>query len=135
MNRLLRIACTGLVGLTLAFVASPQPMEGASHRMQIPLRGCRGNLHANGTATFSSSYGETSTRDGQKLVIVVQNVALPAGTELLVFVHENEVGTMKLDKQRNGRFVIESEFRHQSPSLGIGSFVVLKLEDGTNVMW
>ena len=135
MNRLLRAAVFGLIGLAVGLSALPQSMEAATYRKQLPLRGCRGNLHAKGTATFTNSRAETSTPDGQKLVIVIENVALPPGTELLVYVHESEVGTITLDKQRNGRFVIESDFRQLAPTLSTGSFVVLKLENGTNVMW
>ena len=135
MNRLLRAALFGLVGLVVGLSVLPQSMDAATYRKQLPLRGCRGNLHAKGTATFTSSRAETSTPDGQKLVIVIENVALPPGTELLVYVHESEVGTITLDKQRNGRLVIESDFRQLAPALSAGSFVVLKLENGTNVMW
>jgi hypothetical protein len=132
MNLLLR---TALLGLAVGLIAWPSPTDAAFRKTQLPLRGCRGNLHAKGTATFTSSYAETSTPDGTKLVIVIENVALPPGTELLVYVHESEVGTIKLDKQRGGRFVIESDFRQLAPALSTGSFVVLKLENGTNVMW
>ncbi len=132
MNRLLRVV---LLGIAVGLTVWPLSMEAATYRRQLPLTGCRGNLHAKGTATFTSSRAETSTPDGQKLVIVIQNVSLPPGTELLVYVHEKEVGTMTLDKQRGGRFVIESDFRQLAPTLSTSSFVVLKLENGTNVMW
>ena len=122
MNRLLRTALFGLVGLAVGLAVWPLPMEAAIYKTQLPLRGCRGNLHAKGTATFTSSRGETSMPDGQKLVIVIENVALPPGTELLVYVHETEVGTMKLDKRRGGRLVIESDFRQLAPSLSLSSF-------------
>ncbi len=132
MNRLLRVA---LFGIAVGLAVWPQSLDAAIRRKQLPLTGCRGNLYAKGTATFTNTWAEASSPNGQKLVIVVQNVSLPPGTELLVYVHEKEVGTMTLDKQRGGRFVIESDFRQLAPALSTGSFVVLKLENGTNVMW
>lgn len=132
MRRLLR---TAVIGLTMAGAACPQSAEAIFHKHQLPMTGCRGYLAAKGSATYTDSFGEVGIPDGQKLVIVVENLPLPPGTELLVYVHGNEVGTMKLDKKRNGRFVIESKFRQPAPPITLGSFVVLKLEDGTNVMW
>jgi len=131
MRQLLRAAVIGLV----VGAVWPQPAEAIFHKQQLPMAGCRGYLAAKGLVTYTDSFGEKDTPNGQRLVIVIENVPLPAGTELLVYVHGSEVGTMKLDKRRGGRFVIESKFRQPAPPITIGSFVVLKLIDGTNVMW
>ena len=132
MRQLLRAA---VIGLVVVGAAWPQPAAAVLHKQQLSLSGCRGYLTSKGLVTYTDSFGEKDTADGQRLAIVIENVALPPGTELLVYVHGNEVGTMKLDKRRNGRFVIESKFRQPAPPITIGSFVVLKLVDGTNVMW
>lgn len=132
MRQFLRAA---VIGLVVATAAWPQSAEAILHKQQLRLTGCRGYLTAKGLVTYTDSFGEQGLPDGQRLVIVIENVALPPGTELLVYVHGNEVGTMKLDKQRDGRFVLESKFRQPAPPITLGSFVVLKLADGTNVMW
>lgn len=132
MRQLLRAAVIGLVAVGAAW---PQSAEAILHKHKLPMTGCRGYLAAKGLATYTDSFGEVGVPDGQKLVIVIENVPLPPGTELLVYVHGSEVGTMKLDKKRNGRFAIESKFREPAPPITLSSFVVLKLIDGTNVMW
>lgn len=123
------------MGLMLTFAVWPSKTEAKHLKKQLPLTGCRGYHTARGTATYTSSLGETDYPDGDKLVIVIENVPLPPGTELLVYVHEVEVGTLKLDKRRGGRLVIEPTFRQPAPAISTGSFVVLKLIDGTNVVW
>lgn len=132
MRQLLRAA---VIGLILTVAAWPSTAEAIFHRKQLPLIGCRGYHTAKGTVTYTSSLGEKDSPDGQKLVIVVENVPLPPGTELLVFVHEVEVGTLKLDRRRGGQVTIEPSFRRPAPSITNGSFVVLKLINGTNVVW
>ena len=132
MQQLLRAAMIGLMVVTAAW---PPSADAFYHKQQLPLSGCRGYHSAKGIVTYTNSLGETGAPDGQRLVIVIENVALPPGTELLVFVHENEVGTIKLDKRRGGRLVIEPTFRQPAPAISAKSFVVLKLIDGTVVMW
>ncbi len=123
------------IALFATLALGSQPAHAIFHKTRLTLAGCRGFLAATGSATYTSSVGETDYPDGEKVVIEIRNVPLPAGTELLVFIHENEVGTIKLDKKRNGRLVLESKFRQLAPPLKLGSFIVLKLEDGTSVMW
>jgi len=132
MRQLLRAAVAGLI---LTAAAWPPSAEAKLLRKQLPLNGCRGYHAAKGTATYTSSLGEKDHPDGDKLVIVIENVPLPPGTELLVFVHEVEVGTLTLDKRRGGQLTIEPTFRRPAPPITSGSYVVLKLIDGTNVAW
>jgi len=132
MRQLLRAA---VVGLILAAAVWPSTAEAKHLKTLLPLSGCRGYHTAKGMATYTSSLGEKDHPDGNKLVVVVENVPLPPGTELLVFVHEVEVGTLKLDKRRGGQLTIEPTFRRPAPSINSGSYVVLKLIDGTNVVW
>lgn len=132
MRQLLRAA---VIGLIVVGAAWPQSAEALYRKKQLPLNGCRGYHAAKGFVSYTSSVGEKDIPNGQRLVVVIDNVPLPPGTELLVYVHENEVGTIKLDKRRGGRLVIEPTFRQPAPPIANGSFVVLKLIDGTNVAW
>jgi hypothetical protein len=132
MRQLLRLAVIGLIGIG---VISPQPAAAVFSRTRLPLQGCRGFLAATGSVTYTKSYAETDMPDGEKLVITVNNVPLTPGTELLVYIHEKEVGSLKLDKRRSGRFEIKSSFRRLAPPITSGSFIVLMLDDGTKVMW
>lgn len=132
MRQLLRAA---VIGLVMVGAAWPQSAEALYRKKQLPLNGCRGYYSAKGFVTFTSSFGEKDIPNGERLVIVIDNVPLPPGTELLVYVHENEVGTIKLDKRRGGRLVIEPTFRQPAPSITASSYVVLKLIDGTTVAW
>ncbi|MBC8113601.1 MAG: hypothetical protein H7062_04435 [Candidatus Saccharimonas sp.] len=132
MRQLLRAA---VIGLVLSVAAWPPTAEAVYSKTQLPLTGCRGYHSARGIVTYTNSLREKDIPDGQRVVIVIENVALPPGTELLVYVHENEVGTIKLDKRRGGRLVIEPTFRQPAPAITTSSFVVLKLIDGTTVMW
>lgn len=132
MRRLPRLT---VIGMLLTGLLWPQPAQAVFERLRLPMTGCRGFLNAKGSVTYTNSLGETDYPDGQKLVIQIENVPLPPGTELLVYVHEEQVGTLTLDKRRGGRFEIESKFRQHAPKITTGSFVVLMLDDGTKVMW
>ena len=132
MRQLLRAA---VIGLMVVSAMWPQSAEALFRKRLLPLNGSRGYFAAKGLVTYTSSLRERDQPDGDKVVIVIENVALPPGTELLVFVHENEVGTIQLDKRRGGRLVIEPTFRQPAPPITAGSSVVLKLIDGTVVMW
>lgn len=132
MRQFLRMAMIGLLAVGAAW---PETAQAVLHRQKLSLTGCRGYLSSKGLVTYTDSFGERGMPDGQRLVIVIENVSLPPGTELLVYVNGNEVGTMTLDNRRGGRFVIESKFRQPAPPISLGSFVVLKRIDGSNVMW
>ena len=132
MRQLLKRMAIGAVALGLAW---PQTLEATYQQKRLPLTGCRGYQTSKGTATYTNSFGERNIPDGESLVVEIENVPLPPGTELLVYVHEKEVGTIKLDRRRGGRVVIEPTFRQPAPSLANGSYVVLKLVDGTNIAW
>ena len=111
------------------------PVHAAYFQFDFPLSGHNAYRLATGKVTFSESIGQPKRDDGTTLVIEISNVPLPAGTELIVYVHEEEVGTIKLNKQRGGRLVLESTSKKAAPRIKPGSFVTLKLDDGTTVMW
>ena len=86
--------------------------------------------------TFSESFGETKQDDGAKIVVEISNVPLPPGTELVVEIHEKEVGTVKLDSERAARLVLESKFGKSVPRIHTGSIVTIKLPGGGGtVLW
>jgi hypothetical protein len=120
--------------LFLAMLTVPLVADAASNRIEIPLSGHGGYRAAKGHVKFSEIFG-TRKDDGTTLEIEVSNVPLPSGTELIVYVHEVEVGKIKLNKERSGRLVLESKKLKAAPRVNPGSFVTLKLEDGTTVIW
>ena len=115
--------------------AVPFPTEAALFHVQFPLNGRHEYRMGSGMITFSESVGEQKRDDGTILTIDVKNVPLPPGTELFVYIHETEVGKFKLTKQRTGRFVLEAKYPKSTPRIQTGSFVTLKLDDGTIVIW
>lgn len=123
------------VAVFAAFVGIVAPLESAVFDVQFPLSGRHLYGAAKGSVTFRETIGETSRTDGTVLIIEVSNVPLPAGTELIVNVHEREIGRLTLNKQRSGRLVMESGFRNSVPRIKAGSFVTLKLDDGSVVVW
>jgi hypothetical protein len=129
----------GFLGLVCAAVAAtvawPAGCEAYVQRLHFPLTGHRNYPTAKGSVTFSESFGETERKDGATLIVEVSNVPLPPGTELVVLIHEREVGTLTLTKQRTGRLVLESGFRRSVPRLGPASFVVVKIPAGSTVVW
>ena len=113
----------------------PSPVEAVLSRTRIPLSGRLKNLYAKGFATYTDSFLEKNIPDGKRLLIVVENISLPPDTVLLVFIHDTQVGTLTLNKQRAGRFEIVTDSKTRVPSLTLSSTVDLKLADGSNVMW
>src|ERR1700756_2627685 len=86
-------------------------VEAAHYQVQFPLSGRHGYRAASGSVKFFEKIGESKSKDGTTVIVEVSNVPLPVGTELIVYIHEVEVGTIKLNKQRAGRLVLESKFR------------------------
>ena len=122
--------------LLCAVVAAtwPNPCDAYVERLHFPLSGHRGYATAKGSVEFAERFGDDSAQ-GTTLIIEVSNVPLPPGTELIVLVHEREVGTIKLNKQRAGRLVLESNFRKSVPRIATGSFVTVNLPGGSTVVW
>ena len=123
--------------LAAAVVAAtwPVPCEAYVQRLHFPLTGHRNYPTAKGSVSFSESIGETNRSDGATLIVEVSNVPLAEGTELVVLVHEKEVGTLTLNKQHRGRLVLESGFRRSVPRLAPASFVSVKILGGSTVVW
>ena len=132
---MLRAIRNVLFGLALLGLAFPQCADARVIRTFFPLSGHRGYISAKGNVTFVDVLGEPGREDGTTLVIEVSTVPLPPGTELLVFINDVEVSTLKLDKEQNGRLVLEGKSGKPAPKVKVGSFVVLKLADGSTVIW
>ncbi|MBS0203328.1 MAG: hypothetical protein JSS49_10545 [Planctomycetes bacterium] len=124
-----------MVMCVIATFAAPLPCQAYVETLRLPLCGCRDYAVGQGSVTFTESFGEKTRSDGGTLIIEVSNIPLPPGTELRVIVHDREIGTLKLDKRRNGRFVLEGTAKKAVPKLTSGSSVVLKLENGVTVLW
>ncbi len=127
----------GSLVLVVAVVAAawPVPCEAYVQRLHFPLTGHRNYPTAKGSVSFSESFGETDRSDGATLIVEVSNVPLAEGTELVVLVHEKEVGTLTLNKQHRGRLVLESGFKRSVPRLAPASFVSVKILGGSTVVW
>lgn len=122
--------------ICIAFAtAIPAPCQAYVEYVRLPLCGCRDYAVGKGSVVFTESFGEKTRSDGGTLIIEVSNVPLPPGTELRVCVHERDIGTLTLDKRRNGRFVLEGNEKKAVPKVNSGSIVVLKLANGMTVMW
>jgi len=119
--------------LALFVAASPLPCEAYTQSLSFPLSGHRDYSTARGKVYFAETFGERN--DGATLIIEVSNVPLPPGTELLVLVHEKEVGSLKLNSQRSGRLVLESGKKTSVPRLKTGSLVSVKIPGGATVVW
>ena len=132
---MLRKLCATLALGAVVAASSPLPCHAYVHTMQFPLTAFRDYPGGSGLVTYSRMTGETSRSDGSTLIIEVKNVPLPSGTELRVIVHGRDVGTLKLDHKRNGRMVMEANYKSSVPRVDPGSFVVLKRASGERVLW
>lgn len=129
-----RFSLMALVFAALA-VACPLEAEAIYRQVRLPMAGCRGFLHAKGSVTFTDVQAEKGIPDGQTFLLQVDNVPLPPGTELLVYIDGDEYATITLDKKRSAMLQVKSSFSTQAPVIKPSSYVVLRLIDGTNVMW
>ena len=121
--------------VALALLVCPLPCEAYVRWLKLPLTAHRGHAGAKGMVTFSESFGETDAGDGATLVIEVSNVPLPPGTELIVEVHEKQVGSLKLDPKRGGRLVLKTTANKSVPRIHTGSMVTLRVPGGGTVLW
>lgn len=132
---MLRKLCATLaLGAAIA-ASSPLTCNAYVQTVQFPLTAFRDYPGGSGQVIYSQITGETSRGDGSTLIIEVKNVPLPAGTELRVVIHGRDVGILKLDQKRNGRVVMEANYKSSVPRVDPGSFVVLKRASGERVLW
>ncbi|MDB5344058.1 MAG: hypothetical protein JWP89_2435 [Schlesneria sp.] len=128
----LRILALGVVISTAVW---PTSCEAYVRHLRLPLAGCHKYAVGKGSVTFAQNYSDAVRDGGGSLIVEVSNVPLPAGTNLEVLVHGKQVGTLMLDKERNGRMVLASTTKQGIPQLTEASIVTVRLPAGVRVLW
>lgn len=103
--------------------------------MRIPLLGCRGHYTASGAAKYLAIRNVPKEKDREELVIEIDNVPLKPGTVLVVYVGDEQIGSIKLDAKGSGSLTLTSDFRKYVPPLDVGTTIMLKTIEGRLVMW
>lgn len=119
----------------LALAAGPVPCQAYVAHTRLSLSGHHKFRAGSGTVTYTKGFGEDERLDAGTIIIEVSNVPLPAGTELIVLIHEKEVGTLTLDKERGGKLILRAKPHYGVPRLNQGSLVSLKRTSGAKVLW
>ena len=133
MRSLLRGA---MLSLCLIATAWPTRCEAYVRRYQFPLSGHGAYAAGRGQVSFAERFVESGYSDGATLIVEVTNVPLPAGTELLVYFDDKELGTLTLNTARDGRLVLESTAQKAVPRLSAKSLITLRLPaGGPIVIW
>ncbi len=132
MMKKLRILALGVVVSTSIL---PTSCEAYVRRLRLPLAGHSKYAVGKGTVMFSQNYADAVRDGGGSLIVEVNNVPLPSGTNLEVVVHGKQVGTLVLDKSRNGRMVLASTTKQAIPQLTEASIVTVRLPAGAKVLW
>ena len=84
--------------------------------------------------SIPSGLAENRVRpDGSRLKVEVEDVNLPAGTVLNVFLNGTSIGSLTINSFREGQFEIESNNGGIVPSVTAGSFVEVKTQAGVLV--
>ncbi len=130
--KMLRILALGVVVSTSIL---PTSCEAYVRHLRLPLAGCHKYAVGKGSVTFAQNYSDAVRDGGGSLIVEVNNVPLPPGTNLEVMVHGKQVGTLMLDKERNGRMVLASTTKQGIPQLTEASIVTVRLPAGARVLW
>ena len=123
----------GAVVASLVLFASPA--WASKQTTKVNLIGCRGHFAASGWARHVVTRNEQKTPDQEETVVHISNVPLPTGTNLFVYIADEAVGTIKLDKERGGSLKFTSGIRKFVPSIDYGTSIEVKTVDGRLVMW
>jgi hypothetical protein len=132
MMKKLRILALGVVVSTSIL---PTSCDAFVRRVRLPLAGHSKYAVGKGSITFAQNYSDAVRDGGGSLIVEVNNVPLPSGTNLEVVVHGKQVGTLVLDKSRNGRLVLASTTKQAIPQLTEASIVTVRLPAGAKVLW
>ena len=132
MIQKLRLLALGAVVSTSLW---PVPCEAYVRELRLPLAGCHQYAAGRGAVRFAQNYGDAVRDGGGTLIVEVNNVPLPPGTNLDVMIHGKQVGTLMLDKERNGRLVLQSTSKLGIPQLTEASIVTVRLPAGAKVLW
>lgn len=116
---------TPTVSPTVTPTVSPTPNAGELHAV---LSG----MTINGVLPRGLGEYEAKNDGRRELEIYVNQINLPAGTQLNVSVDNVEVGQFLLDNNQSGKFEIESEHGQVVPNVSAGSTLVIK--NGANLI-
>ena len=124
-----------LLGFLIFVQTLSSPALAYKRTTRLPLLGCRGHFAASGSARYEEIRDESNTKDHEELTIEVKNVPLKPGTVLVVYVSDEALGNITLDRKQSGRLKLTSEFGKFVPTLEWGTNVMLKKIDGRLVTW
>jgi len=126
----LRLLLTTLISLSFAIPASAINTES-----RIPLMGCRGHYAASGSARYVTIRNEQKKADEEITTIEIENVPLPPGTVLVVYVSDKQVGIIKLDAKQAGKLTLKSGSKSYPPPIDPATTVHIKTRAGKLVLW
>src|SRR5436309_267869 len=127
---MLRLCAVRVCLLLIAVHVLASPSWAFKREMRIPLIGCRGHFAGSGTARYLAIRNVAKEKDREELIVEIANVPLKAGTVLIVYVGDEQIGNIKLNAKRSGSLTLTSEFRKFVPPLDPGTTVTLKTIDG-----
>jgi hypothetical protein len=123
------LACVALLA-TLAALAAAPAFAADETIIEAGLVGAAiGGQTPHGKAVFRQRPG-----NDLKLQVEVEDVNLPAGTVLNVFVGGQQIGTLTIDTLRAGRIELETERGQVVPAVTNGSTVAVRNQAGANIV-
>jgi hypothetical protein len=124
------LACVALFTAFAAFVAAPAFAGGSETTSTAALSGAAiSGVTPHGRADFV-----LKADNSRKLEVEVEDVNLPAGTLLDVFVDGTKVGSITLDALRAGQIELETERGQTFPPINTGTRVVVTSRAGANIV-
>ncbi|HEX6182481.1 MAG TPA: hypothetical protein VFZ44_01125 [Pyrinomonadaceae bacterium] len=124
------LACVALLATLAALAAAPAFANDDETIIEAGLIGAAiGGQTPHGKAVFRQRPG-----NDLKLQVEVQDVNLPAGTVLTVFVGGQQFATLTIDSLRAGRVEHETERGQAVPAVTNGTSVVVRNSSGANIV-
>jgi hypothetical protein len=124
------LACVALLATLAVFAAGPAFAGDDEVIIEAGLAGAAiGGQTPHGKAVFRQRPG-----NDLKLQVEVQDVNLPAGTVLNVFVGGQQFGTLTIDTLRAGRIELETERGQAVPTVTSGTTVAVRNQAGANIV-
>jgi hypothetical protein len=124
------LACVALVATLAAFAAAPAFANDDETIIEAGLIGAAiGGSTPHGKAVFRQRPG-----NDLKLEVEVEDVNLPAGTVLNVFVGGQQIGVITLNTLRAGEVELETERGQTVPAVSNGTSVAVRNQAGANIV-
>ncbi|HEX8353563.1 MAG TPA: hypothetical protein VF611_11730, partial [Pyrinomonadaceae bacterium] len=124
------LACVALMAMLAAFSASPASADDDETIIEARLAGAAiGGSTPHGKAVFRQRPG-----NDLKLEVEVQDVNLPAGTALNVFVGGRQIGVITLNTLRAGEVELETERGQAVPAVSNGTGVAVRNQAGADIV-